>query len=308
MRVRQVASSWLERKAADCTPATLAAYARAVDKISDRLGHVVVGDLTVAMIDEFERELLQLGAVGGGALSARSVLGVHAVLHQILDDAVRRGLVPANTAASAAPPRHHDDVVAVWSLDEVRAFLAAAGAHRLFAVFAVVLATGLTRGEVVGLRWGDVDLDAGEIEVRRIVSMTNGRRTETEPSASARRTVSIGDRTVEVLQARRVDAGDVDLGEPVFEQRGGGELNPESLSLTLRRLVDRAGVPPLTMSGLRHTHAAMAVRAGVDPLVVSRRLGHASFATTYDMYGHLIPALRDPNLDLLEQAVLGSGR
>jgi integrase len=170
-------------------------------------------------------------------------------------------------------------------------------------LFVLVLATGLVRGEVVGLRWGDVDLDAGEIQVRRIVSMTNGQRTETEPSPSARRTVSISERTIGLLRARREDAADAGDDVPVFEQRGGGELNPESLSLTMRRLVDRAGVTPLTMSGLRHTHATMALRAGVNPIVVSRRLGHSSYATTQNMYGHLIPPLRDHRIEELEDAI-----
>ncbi len=122
-----------------------------------RLGDVQVSDLTVAAVDAFERGLLDHGGADGGALSAKSVLAVHAVLHQLLDDAVRRGVTASNVAASAAPPRHE------------------------------------------------------------------------------------------------------------------------------------AAVTPITISGLRHTHAAMALKAGVNPLVVSKRLGHSSTAITHDLYRHLIP-------------------
>jgi integrase len=298
--VRQVARSWLERKAPDCAASTLRSYRRCVDKICDRLGDTLVGDLTVAAVDDFERELLEQGSTMGEALSAKSVLGVHAVLYQILDDAVRRGVVGPNVAASAAPPRHNAAVVTTWSTAEVKSFLDAVRHHRLHAVFVVLLTTGLTRGELVGLRWGDIDLSAGAVTVRRVVSMAGGTRTETQPTIAAQRTVTIGPRTIEVLRDHRRASGATDDGSPVFEKRGGGELNPESLSITFARLVDHAGVSRLTISGLRHTHAAMALKGGVNPLLVSKRLGHSTSATTHDMYGHLIPPLHDPNIDLLE--------
>lgn len=123
LTVRQAAQSWLDRKAHDCAVSTAVTYRRLVAKICDGLGDVVVGELSVAMVDEFERGLLDRGAQDGGALSAKSVLAVHAVLHQILDDAVRRGVVTANVAASASPPRHEAAVVTVWTNDEVRRFL-----------------------------------------------------------------------------------------------------------------------------------------------------------------------------------------
>jgi integrase len=300
LSVRQVARSWLERKSDDCAASTLVAYRRSVDKICDRLGDTLIGDLTVAAVDDFERDLLDCGSSTGEPLSAKSVNGVHSVLHQILDDAVRRGITTANVAASAAPPRHEPAVVKVWSIDEVRTFLATARNHRLFPAFVVLLTTGLTRGELVGPRWGDVDLDAGNVTVRRIVTMIRGTRTETEPTEAARRSVTIAARTIELLRAHRANSGHPVDEVPVFEQRGGGELNPESLSTTFAVLVERAGVSALTISGLRHTHAAMAFKAGVNPLVVSKRLGHSTSAITYDMYGHLIPPLHDTNLDAFE--------
>jgi integrase len=306
--VRQVARSWLERKAPDCAASTLHTYRRCVDQICDRLGDTLVVDLTVATIDDFERNLLERGSASGEALSAKSVSGVHAVLHQILADAVRRGVVESNVAASASPPRHEAPVVTVWTSDEVRTFQATARGHRLFSAFALLLATGLTRGELVGLRWGDIDLDAGTITVRRVVTMTNGARTESEPKAAAQRSVTIAARTTEVLRTHRADSGHPVDDVPVFEKRGGGELNPESLSITFARLVEHAGVPALTISGLRHTHAALAFKAGVNPLVVSKRLGHSTSATTYDMYGHLIPPLHDDKLEAFEAALFETTR
>jgi len=299
--VRQAAQSWLDRKADDCAVSTAVTYRRLVAKICDGLGDVVVGELSVAMVDEFERGLLDRGARDGGALSAKSVLAVHAVLHQILDDAVRRGVVTANVAASASPPRHEAAVVTVWTNDEVRRFLEFARSHRLFGAFVVLLATGLTRGELVGLRWNDVDLDAGTIVVRRVVSMTLGQRTES--IVSTPRTVTFGEHTIDVLQQHRATSDQPGHDWPVFQKRGGGELNPESMSTTFARLVERAGVTPITIGGLRHTHAAMALKAGVNPLVVSKRLGHSTSAFTHDLYRHLIPPLHDDNLEAFEAAL-----
>lgn len=308
LSVRQVSRSWLERKAPECAASTLHTYRRSVDKICDRLGDTLVGDLTVAAVDDFERNLLASGSATGEALSPKSVHGVHAVLHQILDDAVRRGVVESNVAASASPPRHQAPVVTVWTPDEVRTFLATARSHRLFPAFAVLLATGLTRGELVGLRWGNVDLEAGTITVGRMVTMTNGARFESEPAVAARRSVAIGARTSEVLRTHRADSGYPVDDVPVFDKQGDGELNPESLSKSFARLVDHAGVTPLTISGLRHTHAAMAFKAGVNPLVVSKRLGHSTSATTYDMYGHLIPPLHDDKLEVFEAELFEATR
>ena len=116
------------------------------------------------------------------------------------------------------------------------------------------------------------DLDTGEITIRRIVSMTNGQRPESMPSPSARRTVKIAQRAVDVLDQRRADAGNLSVDQPVFEKRGGGELDPESLPNTFRRLVAHANASPITIAGLGHTHAALLFRTGVSPLVISKHL------------------------------------
>lgn len=303
LKVRQVACSWLEHKADDCATSTLRTYRRCVDKICDGLGDTLIGDLTVAAVDGFERDLLASGSATGEALSPKSVHGVHVVLHQILDDAVRRDIVAANVAASAAPLRHEAVVATTWSIEEVKTFLDAVQHHRLHAAFVVLLTAGLTRGELVGLRSGDIDLDVGTLTVRRVVSMAGGTRTETEPMVAAQRIVTIGPRTVEVLRDHRRASAAADDTSPVFEKRSGGELNPESLSKTFARLVDHAKVSSLTISGLRHTHAAMALKGGVNPLAVSKRLGHSTSATTHDMYGHLIPPLNDPNIEVFEAAL-----
>jgi integrase len=130
--------------------------------------------------------------------------------------------------------------------------------------------------------------------------MTLGDRTE---SATTPRVVTVGDHTVQLLRAHRTEVRRVDAAAPVFEKRGGGELNPESLSKTFVRLVELAGVTPITISGLRHTHAAMALKAGVNPLVVSKRLGHSTSAITYDLYRHLIPPLHDDRIEAFEAAL-----
>ncbi len=119
---------------------------------------------------------------------------------------------------------------------------------------------------------------------------------------AARRTIEIGRRTIEELRDHQRTSGATEDTSPVFQQRRGGELNPESLSKTFARLVDHAEVPRLTIGGLRHTHAAMGLKGGVNPLVVSKRLGHSTSATTHDMYGHLIPPLHDPNIEVFEAA------
>lgn len=110
LSVRHVTRSWLERKSGDCAASTVVAYQRSVDKICDGLGDTLIGDLTVATVDDFTRDLLDHGSAAGEPLSAESVRWVHVVLHQILD-AVRRGVADSNVAASAVPSRDEPAVV-----------------------------------------------------------------------------------------------------------------------------------------------------------------------------------------------------
>jgi integrase len=162
--------------------------------------------------------------------------------------------------------------------------------------------TGMRRGEAIGLRWSDVDLENARLAVRRALIPINRDVVVSEPkTAKGRRVIALDPGTVEVLQAqavRQVDeqtrAGEawVETGL-VFTQESGEALDPESVSRYFRQAVKLSMLPSIRLHDLRHTHATLALQAGIHPKVVSERLGHATISITLDTYSHAIPALQE---------------
>ncbi|HMT61270.1 MAG TPA: site-specific integrase, partial [Microthrixaceae bacterium] len=172
--------------------------------------------------------------------------------------------------------------------------------HRLLASFVVFATTGMRRGEVLGLRWSDVDLANGRLSVVNTITTVNGRPVETSTKTKkSRRRVSLDAATLGALRAHqerqdieRASAGSAwsDTGL-VFTREDGSAIHPDRFSHWFADLVEKAGVPPIRLHDLRHTHATLALEAGVHPKVVSERLGHATVGITLDLYSHVTPSL-----------------
>ncbi|WP_236572241.1 MULTISPECIES: site-specific integrase [unclassified Nocardiopsis] len=187
----------------------------------------------------------------------------------------------------------------VWTVEQTRAFLDHVAEDRLYALFHLAVMTGLRRGEVVGLRWVDVDLDRGTVRVVRQLQAHQGRGlVEVAPkSAASRRTLMVDHTTVGVLRRHRwrqqkeaEDYGRVwDRGGYVFTAVGGGVLAPERLSRLFRKVNTASGLPPVRLHDLRHGAATLALAAGVELKVVQAMLGHASIVLTADTYASVLP-------------------
>jgi integrase len=168
----------------------------------------------------------------------------------------------------------------------------------------------MRRGEALGLRWSDVDLEKARLAVRRALIPTNGTVVVSEPkTAKGRRVIALDPATVEVLKAqaaRQLDEQDewdkawIESGL-VFTAENGGPLDPDSISRFWRQAVKKSMLPRIRLHDLRHTHATLALQAGIHPKVVSERLGHATVSITLDTYSHAIPAMQE------EAAVLIAG-
>jgi integrase len=246
-------------------------------------------------------ELLKSGrADGSGGLSPATVRRVHATLHHALKDAVRWQHLMQNPADAADPPRVRRSEMKVWTPSELRGFLKSIHGHRLYAAFALAALTGMRRGEVLGLRWGDVDLDGARVAVRRTL-VTVGYRVEmSEPkTAQGRRSIDLDPTTVTVLKGHRAQQAEERLawgpqwadGGWVFTQESREPVHPDTFSKTFDRLVKRAGLPRIRLHDLRHTNVAHSLAAGVPVKVISERVGHSTTAFTQDVYGHVIPGM-----------------
>ncbi len=235
-----------------------------------------------------------------GGLSPRTVRYVHALLNKAFSDAVRLGVLAANPAAAADPPSSRSarsPVAAVWSPDELAQFLASAKADPHHDAFHLAAATGLRRSELLGLRWCDVDPQAGQLQViQGVVQVGHERRITPLKTERSRRLVALDERTTQILALRRAAAEaanptfrTVDL---VFPAEDGGPIRPGTFTYSFGRRVKLAGLRRIRLHDLRHTHATHALQIGVHPKVVSERLGHSSVMVTLDIYSHVLPSLQ----------------
>ncbi|MGH9023958.1 MAG: tyrosine-type recombinase/integrase, partial [Acidimicrobiia bacterium] len=233
-----------------------------------RIGHLRLGALTSAKLSALYGELLKSGRHDGKAgLSTRSVAYTHRIVTHALKDAVSWGLLSRNPAAHVDPPRVARPEMHVWSQKEVQRFLASVADDRLYALWTVLLATGLRRGEALGLRWDDVDLERRRLSIQRAVTVVDYKIVVSEPkTARGRRSVSIDPTTSAVLAAHRKRQLEERLAwGPAWQDSGyvfttedGRVLHPQRVTQVFKRLAGGASLPPIRLHDLRHTAATLA--------------------------------------------------
>jgi integrase len=243
-------------------------------------------------------------------LAPKSLGHVHAALRSILAAAVEDGLIVTNPAdskrARQARPRGSKTTRKVtaeqcWSTEQARAFIAATADHEFGPLWALLLGTGLRRGEAVGLLWTNVDLDAGLLHVRRSVTLVRGAPIVDEyggKTDAAYRTIVLGPDLGAILREHRKEQNEDRLAAgpawqdtgAVFAEEDGREINPGRVSGVFTRTVAAAKLPAIGLHGTRHTHATMLLRDGVPVPAVAQRLGHEDAAITLSTYTHFVPA------------------
>ncbi len=226
------------------------------------------------------------------------MLNVHQILRTALGDAERSGLVHRNVARLMDPPCHGAaPEQRCWNEHQLRQFLHVAMTHRLGPAIWLAAMTGMRRGEVLGLRWSDIDLDTATLSIRRSVSCT-GYQVHTTPTKTrtSRRAIDLDQRTVVVLREWRRrqlgELGTVAADETVFTRPDGQPVHPHTLSQTVARLQRTADVPAIRLHDLRHTHATLMLKHGIPLKVVSERLGHSTPAFTMAVYQHVLPGMQ----------------
>jgi integrase len=298
---------WLPAIEATVRPTTYRSYVQHVSfHIVPHIGSLKLEKVSGATLNALYAKLASQGKRDGKrGLSPRTVHHVHVCLHRAFRDAVRWGRLFRNPVDAADPPRvggsgGHE--MKTWSAAQVRAFLESTKDDRLYPLWRLLALTGMRRGEVLGVKWEDIDFEAGRLSVRRSLIPLGAEVIVSEPkTARGRRSIALDAETVEVLkvQASRQLEEQRQQGDPwcdsgyLCTKEDGTPYHPEVVSRYFRQAVKRAMLPMIRPHDLRHTHATLALQAGIHPKVVSERLGHANVSITLDTYSHAIPAMQE---------------
>jgi integrase len=302
--VGQYLEYWLEHvarhKVRPLTYRTYAIYVR--EHLIPGLGKRRLARLTAQDVRSFLAGRRETGSRSPGnrnrPLSARTLFHLHAVLRNALEHAVREDLIPRNVGKQVQMSPGHAQEIEPLSVAEARMLLKAASEDRLYGLYAVALSLGLRRGEALGLRWSDVDLDGdGVLRVRQTLQRVDGRLVFAPPKTRrSRRTIPLPAATAKVLREHRqrqdrerAAAGQLwqDLGL-VFTTTVGTPIEPNDFSKAFGRLCRTAGLRPIRLHDLRHTCASTLLAQGVPPRVVMEVLGHSSLDVTMNIYGHVM--------------------
>ena len=299
-------AEWLETVRHSVRPRTWQRYEEYVRlHITPGIGRIRLTSLSPQQVQRLYSDRLHSG------LSAQSVVHLHRMLHKALHQAVRLGLVARNVTELVDPPRVARQPMRALSPDEVRLFLAAAHGDRLEALYVLAVTAGLRQGELLGLRWRDVDLDSQKLRV--VGSLQNipgvGFQIVEPKTDRSRRLVIISNLAVDALRAHRetqakerqrlgLPSHDDDL---VFSNGLGKPTHPSNLlRRSFRPLLERAGLPKVRFHDLRHTAATLLLGEGIHPKIVSEMLGHSSINITLDLYSHVTPTMQQQAADALD--------
>jgi integrase len=291
-------ASWLKHARTRVRAKTYEGYESLVRCHAEpRIGHISLSGLSALHLQRLYAELLD----DGSGLSGGTVLNLHLVLTQAFSQAVRWGLLVSNPATGAQPPRPRRAELTVVDATLAVRLLEVTAETRFEVPVAIAIATGMRRGEILGLRWSDIDADLSLAHVRRAVQPTaTGLVFELPKTRRSRRAVVLPAflapyllRQQDAQDRRRVgrvtSCEDNDL---VIDRGDGRPVNPDTLSSGWAGFVKKHGLPSVRFHDLRHAHATLMLSKGVHPKIVSERLGHASIGITLDTYSHVLPAMQ----------------
>jgi integrase len=271
------------------------------------LGNLKLKVLTPAHVQSFYRDRLD------SSLSPATVQKIHVVLHKALDQAVKWNLIPRNVTEAVNAPRPAPKEMRPLTPDEARKLLETARGDSMEALYVLAVHTGIRQGELLGLKWEDVDLEGGVVRIRHTLTRNRGRLLLGEPKTKkSRRTVRLTETAAQTLrehlerQLEEIERlGDLyqDQGL-VFTTQVGTPINPTNLrKRSFASLLERAGLPTIRFHDLRHTCATLLLLSNVHPKYVQELLGHATITITLDTYSHVLPGMGDQTAAAMERAL-----
>jgi integrase len=290
---------WIGTVKGELEPSTWSSYNRNLRlHVKPTLGGIRLQSLDPAALNRLYARLRE-------HLSVRTVRYIHTIIHRALKDAMKWGRLVRNPSDAANPPRAKDaraPEMRTWSAQQVSTFLDLVQGSRYRAPWFVLATTGMRRGEVLGLRWRDVDLDNGRLSIRQTITLVDHEiRIAPRTKTGKGRAIDLDEATMAELRAHRVRQAQEllllgmrpDDDTLLFCHPDARPYNPERFSREFDRALERhkEALPRIRLHDLRHTWATLALAAGVPVKIVSERLGHATTAITSDTYSHVTPTM-----------------
>lgn len=275
--------------------------------IKDSIGNVKLQKLDMKTCQQFVTNLNSKG------YARNTIERITTLIKRVLDKAIEYGLCKSNPMRKSTLPKKTKNEVNIWSIDQVNQFLEANKNRRYFCVYALALLTGMRQGEILGLRWKDIDYDNKVLYVNQTLSNYGKTLKSGAKTYAGVRRISIPNQLVEVLrkQQEKYDALKSKLGREfldldlvIFNLKNGGTVFPSNMMKIYPKDVRRADLPHIRFHDLRHTHATLLLSKDINVKVISERLGHSKISVTLDTYSHVIPSMQQEVTNTLEEIVL----
>jgi len=297
---------WLKSYASSVRPNTIRSYAGVIQyHILPALGNIKLKDLSIDRIQMFYNNETENGT------SPRMVQYIHSVLRRSLNFALRWGLLVRNPALGAIRPKLLKTEMKTLNGDQVRVFLSAAKGTRNEALFWIAVSTGLREGEILGLKWSDLDWKTKRLQVKRQLQRLKGEGLVlTEPkSAAGKRLIILSSATLTVLQKHlnlqqeeKMFAGENwQENDLIFPSTLGTPLDPSNMSKDFKDTLKMARLPNIRFHDLRHTAASLMLLQGIHPKIVQERLGHSDISLTLNTYSHVIPTMQEEAAEKMDE-------
>lgn len=297
---------------------TAARYRELGERINSHIGHIKLKDLRPDILNTFYTELGKTGQnkKTGEALSAKTIVEHHRLIHAVLEQAVMEGLIPTNPADRVIPPKAERKEVNYFQPEEVERIREALEAEPIKwkTLTHLFLITGARRGEILGIKWQDCDFDRHTIRLCRNVQYSSDRGIyiDTTKTKTSDRTVSVPPETMQLLRHYRAWQGGermrlgayYDNEDFLFTQENGHPMHPDSVTDWMAKFSKRHDLPHINPHAFRHTMASILYFHGADSVSISKRLGHAQVSTTANIYAHVIAKADEKNAEILGDAFL----
>ena len=304
---------WFENYAkVKVRPSSHQTYRGYIDNhIKPNIGKIPLSKLTSLELQKFYKKLLSSGRVEriesekqSKGLSPKTVRNLHQIIASAMKLAREQKLIAVDPTDGCALPKVEHREMKTLPVEQLASFLREAKESGVFELYYVELATGLRRGELLGLKWEDLDLERGDLRVKRQIARINGEVVEAPlKTKNAYRTLPLARDTIDVLDQQKKKVG---ASPWVFPGPTGDPMSPDSVLHMLHRVLKRAGLPRVRFHDLRHTFATLALQNGVDVKTVSGMLGHYSAGFTLDTYTHVTTSAQRQAAEAMEHVLSGS--